>query len=135
MKTHTNTNALAPAGPAVFPKLYGSVKVGERGQVVVPQEARVELGLRAGDKLLALGGFSGVQTVVLIKEESFGTILAEVSRRMSVLERLMREAGVPSGGRAGADGAGSSALASPRAAVKRRSAARRESGPNGRSHS
>ena len=104
MKTHTKTNPLVSLGPAAFPKLYGSVKVGERGQVVVPQEARVELGLRAGDKLLAFGGFSGVQTVVLIKEESFGTILAEVSRRMSVLERLMHtadpvDAGCAEGGR------------------------------------
>jgi bifunctional DNA-binding transcriptional regulator/antitoxin component of YhaV-PrlF toxin-antitoxin module len=92
MKTHIKTNPLVSLGPAAFPKLYGSVKMGERGQVVVPQEARVELGLRAGDKLLALGGFTGVQTVVLIKEESFGTILAEVSRRMSVLERLLQTA-------------------------------------------
>ncbi len=49
-------NAPTPLDPTAMPKLYGSVKVGERGQIVIPQEARVELGLRTGDKLLALGG-------------------------------------------------------------------------------
>jgi AbrB family looped-hinge helix DNA binding protein len=31
---------------------YGSVTVGERGQVVIPAEARIELGINSGDKLL-----------------------------------------------------------------------------------
>lgn len=31
----------------------GSVTVGERGQIVIPVEARQRLGLQAGDKLLA----------------------------------------------------------------------------------
>lgn len=31
----------------------GSVTVGERGQVVIPAEAREEMGLQPGDKLLA----------------------------------------------------------------------------------
>lgn len=33
---------------------YGSVTVGERGQVVIPADAREELGIRPGDKLLAM---------------------------------------------------------------------------------
>jgi len=31
---------------------YGAVTVGERGQVVIPAEARKHMGLHAGDKLL-----------------------------------------------------------------------------------
>ena len=31
---------------------YGSVTVGERGQIVIPAEARTELGYGPGDKLL-----------------------------------------------------------------------------------
>ncbi|MGI5818314.1 MAG: AbrB/MazE/SpoVT family DNA-binding domain-containing protein [Armatimonadota bacterium] len=31
----------------------GSVTLGERGQVVIPAEAREQMGLQAGDKLLA----------------------------------------------------------------------------------
>jgi AbrB family looped-hinge helix DNA binding protein len=33
---------------------YGSVTVGERGQIVIPAEAREEQGIRAGDKLLVM---------------------------------------------------------------------------------
>jgi AbrB family looped-hinge helix DNA binding protein len=33
---------------------YGSVTVGERGQVVIPAEARNEMGIRPGDKLLIM---------------------------------------------------------------------------------
>ena len=37
-----------------FEELFvGSVTVGERGQVVIPAEAREQMGLHAGDKLLA----------------------------------------------------------------------------------
>lgn len=33
---------------------YGSATLGERGQIVIPAEARAELGLSPGDKLLIL---------------------------------------------------------------------------------
>lgn len=33
---------------------YGSVTVGERGQIVIPSEARADLGIRPGDKLLVI---------------------------------------------------------------------------------
>jgi AbrB family looped-hinge helix DNA binding protein len=35
--------------------LFGSVKVGERGQVVIPKEAREIFGIKPGDILLVLG--------------------------------------------------------------------------------
>lgn len=34
---------------------YGAVTVGERGQIVIPAQARRDLGIEAGDKLLVLG--------------------------------------------------------------------------------
>ncbi|MBL8068342.1 MAG: AbrB/MazE/SpoVT family DNA-binding domain-containing protein [Armatimonadetes bacterium] len=33
---------------------YGSVTVGERGQIVIPAGARAELGIHPGDKLLVM---------------------------------------------------------------------------------
>jgi AbrB family looped-hinge helix DNA binding protein len=33
---------------------YGSATVGERGQIVIPAEARAELGLSPGDKVLIM---------------------------------------------------------------------------------
>jgi len=34
---------------------YGAVTVGERGQVVIPMEARKEFGIEPGDKLVVFG--------------------------------------------------------------------------------
>ncbi len=33
---------------------YGSVTVGERGQIVIPSDARAEMGMQQGDKLLIM---------------------------------------------------------------------------------
>ena len=33
---------------------YGAVTVGERGQIVIPGEARAEMGVKPGDKLLVM---------------------------------------------------------------------------------
>jgi AbrB family looped-hinge helix DNA binding protein len=38
------------------PQLYGTVKVGEKGQVVIPAQARKELDIKPGDLLLVMGG-------------------------------------------------------------------------------
>lgn len=81
-----------PCPPTALPQLHGSVKVGERGQVVIPRDARAEMGLRAGDKLLALGGLPGMQGIILIKAESFSTLIAEITAKMGNLERLLRMA-------------------------------------------
>lgn len=35
--------------------IFGTVKVGERGQIVIPKEARDLFGIRPGDMLLVLG--------------------------------------------------------------------------------
>lgn len=35
--------------------VFGTVKVGEKGQIVIPKEARTVFGIRPGDTLLILG--------------------------------------------------------------------------------
>ena len=40
-----------PEGKCIF----GTVKVGEKGQIVIPKEARDQFGIRPGDTLLVLG--------------------------------------------------------------------------------
>lgn len=39
---------------------YGAVTVGERGQVVIPAEARRDHGITPGDKLIVLGSPDGI---------------------------------------------------------------------------
>ncbi|WP_424355863.1 AbrB/MazE/SpoVT family DNA-binding domain-containing protein [Methanobacterium sp. MBAC-LM] len=34
---------------------FGSVKVGERGQIVIPKEARDKFGIKPGDSLMVFG--------------------------------------------------------------------------------
>lgn len=49
--------------------LFGSVKVGERGQIVIPKEARDLFGIQPGDKLVVLGEEG--QGIAICKEEEF----------------------------------------------------------------
>lgn len=36
--------------------IYGTVKVGDRGQIVIPSKARKELNIQSGDLLLVMAG-------------------------------------------------------------------------------
>ena len=49
--------------------LFGSVKVGERGQIVIPKDARDLFGIAPGDKLVVLGDEG--QGIALVKESVF----------------------------------------------------------------
>jgi AbrB family looped-hinge helix DNA binding protein len=48
--------------------LFGSVKVGERGQIVIPKEAREIFGIRQGDILLVLGDVE--RGIALVKADA-----------------------------------------------------------------
>ena len=42
-------------GRALGRQIFGTAKVGERGQIVIPKDAREYFGIRPGDTLLILG--------------------------------------------------------------------------------
>jgi len=48
-------------------KFYGTVKVGERGQIVIPKKAREEYDIKAGDSLIVFG--ENDRVIKIIKEE------------------------------------------------------------------
>ena len=52
MKDRSGTELPPPPDNKRF---YGAVKVGERGQIVVPAEARADFGITGGDRLLVFG--------------------------------------------------------------------------------
>ena len=60
---------------------YGSVTVGERGQVVIPLDARKDFGIKQGDKLLVLSKPGG-GALVLAKSD----VLREMARH--ILEQI-----------------------------------------------
>ena len=52
--------------------LFGVVKVGERGQIVIPKDAREIYGIKAGDSLMVLGDQKGI---AMLKTEVFQSII------------------------------------------------------------
>lgn len=52
--------------------IFGVVKVGERGQIVIPKEAREQYDIKAGDSLMVLGDEKGI---AMLKTEVFQSII------------------------------------------------------------
>ena len=69
-------NGLVVGAPPRGKHLFGNVKVGERGQIVIPKEARDLFGIRPGDKLVVLGEEG--QGLALCKESDFMAGVAAV---------------------------------------------------------
>jgi len=57
-------------------KIYGSATVGERGQIVIPADARKSLSIKPGDKLMV---FAKSDMIGLIPMEEFSHFLDEAS--------------------------------------------------------
>lgn len=66
--------------------IFGTVKVGERGQIVIPKEAREIFDINAGDTLLVLGD----------EEQGIAIVKADVMKELAV--KILKELGNLSGG-------------------------------------
>lgn len=71
----------SPRPTSVSDCFYGSVTVGERGQVVIPAEAREELDFKPGDKLLVMRHIAW-DAVVITKIEHMHRFMEEFSARV-----------------------------------------------------
>ena len=67
-------------GAKVEKKIFGTAKVGEKGQIVIPKEARELFGIESGDTMLILGDKSCgiVITKVDLFNDTADKILAEL---------------------------------------------------------
>jgi AbrB family looped-hinge helix DNA binding protein len=65
---------------------YGTATVGERGQIVIPSEAREELGFQPGDKLLVMK-HPLHQGVMIFKIEAAQQFLADMQESFERLQR------------------------------------------------
>jgi AbrB family looped-hinge helix DNA binding protein len=72
-----------------MPRFYGSVTVGERGQIAIPAEARREQDIAPGDKLLAFGGPDG-RVLTFIKAEFVTEIITGVTHMVSQIEHILK---------------------------------------------
>jgi len=69
---------------------YGTATVGERGQVVIPAEAREELGFAPGDKLLVMK-HPLHDGLMVFKIEAAQQFLAEVQASLEKLQSQVAE--------------------------------------------
>ena len=60
--------------------IFGVVKVGERGQIVIPKEARDLYEIKAGDSLMVLGDQKGI---AMLKTEVFQSIIDQAMGGMT----------------------------------------------------
>jgi len=74
-----------------IPEFYGSTVVSDKGQVVIPAEARNALGLTKGEKLLVMG-MNG-ESLMLVKAGSFERMAAEMSAKMQVIKEKVAKEG------------------------------------------
>ena len=72
------------------PKIFGSTVVSPRGQVVIPVNARRELGIKSGDTLIACGPPHG-QGLILLKADAIEQMVSIVSQRLADFEKLAKD--------------------------------------------
>lgn len=71
---------------------YGSVTVGERGQIVLPSKLRKKFGIKAGDKILVLGRKAYEKWgIFLVKAEILAQIMEEWEKKIKKGLRKMKE--------------------------------------------
>ncbi len=77
--------------PSPADLFYGSVTVGERGQVVVPAEARKAHGFQPGDKLLVFR-HPHMCGIVLAKVDDVRAILDELQQWEEIVSQMTEHA-------------------------------------------
>jgi bifunctional DNA-binding transcriptional regulator/antitoxin component of YhaV-PrlF toxin-antitoxin module len=71
-------------------KCFGTAVLGPRGQLVIPAEARKELGIDTGNKFLVFGHFEG-QGLMFIKVEAAEEFLNLVTSGLDEVAKFIKE--------------------------------------------
>lgn len=66
---------------------YGAATVGERGQIVIPADARKAYGIEFGDKVMVFAHGKGL---LLLKAETVTELLSETMSQANTLEKLLK---------------------------------------------
>lgn len=73
-------------------KFYGTTTVGEKGQVVIPSEARTMLKLKKGEKLLVFGMGGDMVTLAKLSEvEQFASHLAKKAKAINEIIKKIKD--------------------------------------------
>ena len=76
------------------PKVFGSTTVSPRGQVVIPVNARKEMGIDVGTTLLVFKALGG-QGLVLLKVDAIEQMMSMVSQQLTEFEKLVKDYKLP----------------------------------------
>jgi AbrB family looped-hinge helix DNA binding protein len=68
----------------IKPTFYGSTSVSDKGQVVIPAEAREALGLTRGDKLMVLSG-PRKNVLILVKPDKLRKMVGKLNQEITKL--------------------------------------------------
>lgn len=71
-------------------KIFGTTSMGERGQVVIPAEAREELGIKSGEKFVVFGD-ARKGTVILVKSEIMNKFANFFFTKSKRFEKIAKE--------------------------------------------
>jgi AbrB family looped-hinge helix DNA binding protein len=69
-------------------KFYGSTIIGEKGQVVIPKEAREDLKLKKGDKLLVFGMGD---MIALMKFSNLKKFMEYLEKHLKSLKEIIKK--------------------------------------------
>lgn len=80
------------AHPVIDPvdlKFYGASTIGERGQIVIPAEARKDFDITPATKLLFFGSPGGIG-LMMTKAESVAEAVVKASKVLSGIEEVLK---------------------------------------------
>ncbi len=73
------------------PHFWGSATVGERGQIVIPADARQKLDIKPGDKLLIFSSMHGKHSLTVMRAEQVTEFVSRAMARLSKMEEIARQ--------------------------------------------
>ncbi len=83
-------------------RCFGTASLGPRGQLVIPVEARKELGIDTGSRLLVFGPLGG-RGLIFIKVEAVEELLNVMSSRLDEVTTFVKESRTADTGMKGED--------------------------------
>lgn len=69
-------------------KLFGTATVGTKGQIVIPAEAREELGIATGDKLY-IAGSPSMRILYCLKEEQLRELVDRLTQGADAVNQVI----------------------------------------------
>lgn len=70
-------------------RFYGTATLGEKGQVVIPRDARENMNLEKGDRLLVFG--IGEDMVTLVKLSQIEKIASRLSEKLKMIDDIVKQ--------------------------------------------